>query len=341
MLQRLGGERRRAGDTRAAELAYRRALALAERHLPADDVAGARIRSDLGVLLRYTGGFDEAAVLYAHAYETLARRLGPSHPDAATVLHNIGGLANAAGQPADGEAAAREAVRIREATARADTPEAAAERAALAVLLDATGRHDEALELLHGALAILEETLGPHDHEVAVALANLAAIDARRGQLDSAERRLRRALTIKERSLGTSHLELAPTLATLGVVLTRRGEPAQAKELFQRALRLYASRGLHDHPHAAALQASLRRLETEQRRDGARPRPARTQRSTTTPIDIRRGERDVPRGDEKPLLGPAASTEQRDWRRRPRAPTRLASAGLAAPAKPAARWLSP
>ena len=55
MLQRLGGERRRAGDTRAAELAYRRALALAERHLPADDVLRARIRNDLGVLLRYTG----------------------------------------------------------------------------------------------------------------------------------------------------------------------------------------------------------------------------------------------------------------------------------------------
>jgi hypothetical protein len=62
---------------------------------------------------------------------------------------------------------------------------------------------------------------------------------------------------------GTNHLELAPTLATLADVLRRRGEPAQAGELFQRALRLYDSRGLHDHPHAAALQATLGRLENE------------------------------------------------------------------------------
>jgi tetratricopeptide (TPR) repeat protein len=261
MLQRLAGERRRAGDTQGAELAYRRALALAERHLPADDVLRARIRNDLGVLMRYMGGFDEAALLYAQAYETLAAGLGPSHPDVATVLHNIGGLACAAGRPADGEPAAREAVRIREHTAGADHPTAAAERAALAVLLDATGRHDEAHELLHGALAILEDALGPHHHEVAVTLANLAAIDARRGRLDLAERRLRRALTLKERSLGPGHLELAPTLATLADVLRRRGEPAQATELLRRALRLYDDRGLAEHPHAAALHASLGRLE--------------------------------------------------------------------------------
>jgi tetratricopeptide (TPR) repeat protein len=268
MLRRLGAERRRAGDTRAAELAYRRALALAERYLPADDVTRARVRNDLG-----TGGFDEAAALYAQAHQTLAARLGPAHTEVGTVLHNIGGLAHAAGRPADGESAAREAVRIREATARPDDAGAAAERAALAVLLDATGRHDEAHELLHGALATLEAALGPDHDEVAVALANLAAIDARHGRLDAAERRLRRALTLKERSLGASHLELAPTVATLGHVLTRRGERTQASQLFQRALRLYGSRGLFDHPHATALRASLGRSKPHTVAPGALPQP--------------------------------------------------------------------
>ena len=177
------------------------------------------------------------------------------------VLHNIGGLACAAGRAVrTGAAAAREAVRIREATAGADHPTAAAERAALAVLLDATGRHDEAHELLHGALTILEDALGPHHHEVAVALANLAAIDARRGRLDSAERRLRRALTLKERILGAGHLELAPTLATLGDVLRRAQRAGRGQgALLRRALRLDDNRGLDDHPHAAALRASLGR----------------------------------------------------------------------------------
>jgi hypothetical protein len=69
-------------------------------------------------------------------------------------------------------------------------------------------------------------------------------------------------LTLKERILGAGHIELAATLAMLGDVRRRRGDAAQAGELLKRALRLYESRGLYDHPHAAALRASLGRLET-------------------------------------------------------------------------------
>src|SRR4051812_33921989 len=106
---RFGDRHRRAGDLKAAERAYRAALAVAERHLPADHPLTARARNDLGVLLKYLGGFEEAATLYERARRSLVATLGPEHPEVATVLHNIGGLAHAAGRPADGEAAARDA----------------------------------------------------------------------------------------------------------------------------------------------------------------------------------------------------------------------------------------
>src|SRR4051794_35340649 len=97
-LSRLAGLRRRAGDLRGAERAYRRALALAEHRLPADDLAAARVRNDLGVVLKYTGGFDEAAALYQTAHAVFVARLGPAHRDVGMVLHNIGGLAHARGR---------------------------------------------------------------------------------------------------------------------------------------------------------------------------------------------------------------------------------------------------
>src|SRR3954449_7538882 len=93
-LRRLGGVRRRAGDLRGAERAYRRAPVIADQHLPADDVDVARLRNELGVVLKYTGGFAEAAELYAQAHAVLVARLGPAHADIAMVLHNIGGLAH-------------------------------------------------------------------------------------------------------------------------------------------------------------------------------------------------------------------------------------------------------
>ena len=260
-LQRIGDQRRRAGDPVQAEQAYRRALAIAERRLPRGDVATARIRNQLGVVLKYTGAFDEAAELYGQAHGALVRGLGAEHPEVATVLHNIGGLCHAAGRPADGEAPARRAVAIRERSLGTDHPDVAADRAALAAILDAMGHHDEAADLLESALAIFEATLGPDDHETAVTLSNLGAIDARRGNLQSAERRLRRALAIKERTLGTDHIELVPTLGTLGVVCRRRGATRESRELSQRALDLLLSRGLHSHPQATVLKTNLARLD--------------------------------------------------------------------------------
>src|SRR5215204_5927118 len=114
--QRLAAACRMAGDLEDAERLYRRALALAERDLPADDLITAQVRNNLGVLLKYTGGFQEAASLYERAHAVFVARLGADHPEVATVLHNIGGLAHAAGRPAEGEQPAREAVRIREAS---------------------------------------------------------------------------------------------------------------------------------------------------------------------------------------------------------------------------------
>ena len=69
------------------------------------------MRNDLGVALKYTAGFDEAAALYDRAHATFAARLGPAHPDVDMVLHNIGGLAHARGRPAEGEPAPQPSLR--------------------------------------------------------------------------------------------------------------------------------------------------------------------------------------------------------------------------------------
>jgi hypothetical protein len=79
-LDRLGGERRRAGDLNAAERVYRRALAIAERRLASADRATARVRNNLAVLLKYTGHFDEAAVLYERYANAWWQRSAPITP---------------------------------------------------------------------------------------------------------------------------------------------------------------------------------------------------------------------------------------------------------------------
>src|SRR5215217_7369909 len=89
-LDRLGGCLRRAGDTQAAEQAYREALAVADKSLASGDLTTARVRNNLAVLLKFVGRFDEATVLYERSLKDFEATLGSEHIEVATVLHNIG-----------------------------------------------------------------------------------------------------------------------------------------------------------------------------------------------------------------------------------------------------------
>jgi tetratricopeptide (TPR) repeat protein len=200
-LSRLGGLRRRAGDLRGAEKAYRRALAVAERRLPADDVIAARVRNELGVVLKYTGAFDEAASLYERAHGVFVAALGAAHPDVGMVLHNIGGLAHARGRPQDGESAARSAVSIRAAALGDDHPAVAADRA---------------------ALAIKERTLGRSHPELVPTLGTLGWVCRRTGNDRDARRLYERALDVLERQGLSRH----PHSTALKASLARLDAPA-------------------------------------------------------------------------------------------------------------------
>ena len=260
-LDRLGAERRRAGDLSAADAAYRRALVLAETHLAAGDPTTARVRNNLAVVLKYSGGFDEAAALYERSLESLTATLGPNHPRSRQYFTTSGALRT----PRDDRPparAAREAVSIREAALGRAHPESAADRAALAAILDATGRHDEAAELLEGALTIFEQALGPDHYEVGVTLGNLGAIDARRGDLGQADSRPTPRAHDQTTVARPDHVELVPTLGTLGVVCRRAGKEAEARQCYERALRLLEGRVAADHPQVATLKANVAKLAT-------------------------------------------------------------------------------
>ena len=185
VLQRLARRCRRAGDTARAEGLYRRALIVAERYLPADDLTAAPGAQRPGRVAEVHRRLRRSRTALCRRVQGLPRAPRADHPEVATVLHNLGGLAHSVGRPGDGEAAARRAVEIRDAALGPDHPDSAADRAALAAILADLGRDGEARTLLEAALAVFERALGSNHHEVAVTLGSLAALDAKRGDLAS------------------------------------------------------------------------------------------------------------------------------------------------------------
>ena len=254
-LARQGEAARLAGRWAEAETAHREAVALADQHFGAGSRETAAASHNLAVTYKYTGRFDEAERLHLGALD-VATAIGDD-AFAATILHNLGGLAHARGAHADGERWARRSVELRERTG--DDPVAlAADRGALAALLIGLDRHDEAETLLLEAHATFVAELGAGHHEVGVVEGNLAAVALARHALEDAEAHARRALALKEAHLGPAHPELAPTLTTLGTIRRRRGDGREAAALHQRAIAVLEPSVDPDHPLLETIRANLR-----------------------------------------------------------------------------------
>ncbi|MGI8633465.1 MAG: tetratricopeptide repeat protein [Solirubrobacterales bacterium] len=260
-LAALAGSFRMQGRFAEAEPLFRRALELGESTFGDHSIEVAGICNDLAITFKFSGRFADAKPLYRRALGILSAAYGTEeHPDAASIYHNLGGLAHAAGDYAAAEAPAQRAVEIREATLGADHVHSAADRSALGSILDALGRTEEAEPLFRQALAAFERHYGADHYEVAVVLNNLGAIERRRGNLDEAESLYRRALAIKERLLGEDSPETGFTLNNLALVCRATGRPGEADALYRRALHTFEQGLEPTHPATAKARANLARL---------------------------------------------------------------------------------
>jgi len=247
-----GEAARKAGDWIRAAAAHTGALELAEAAF-GESTESAAVAQNLAVVFKYTGRFDDAEALYLRALSIA--EAADDQRLVAVICHNLGGLAHARGDHAQGIPWARRSIEVR---ARLDDPVAlAGDRGALAGLLIDAGEHDEARDLLHAARAVFAEHLGEEDYEVAVVDGNLATIALARGDLVEADLRARACLAGKERHLGDDHPELAVTLTTLGTIRRRQGDAAHAVALHRRARAVLAGAVDPDHPLLRTVDENL------------------------------------------------------------------------------------
>ncbi|HTQ79749.1 MAG TPA: serine/threonine-protein kinase [Thermoanaerobaculia bacterium] len=223
---------------REAESLYRRALAIEERTLPADDPELAITLNNLGAFYGYRGDLAQAEPLLRRALHIRETALGPEHPDVAVTLNNLAILKAYEHQPKESEALFKRGLAIREATLAADHPDLAVNLEALAVLYDQEERSAEAEALHRRALAIWEKTLGPEHPRVALIVSNLAGTLVGLGRYDEAEKLYRRAIAQREKTLGPEHPDLAFSLAGLGSLYLKLRRYDEAEPLLGRALEI-------------------------------------------------------------------------------------------------------
>jgi tetratricopeptide (TPR) repeat protein len=225
-----------AGDYEAAQQELEQAYTIAGLAQAPETAATAAIEAIFIVGSR-RGRIDEALV-WARTAEVTIAALEPDAdgPLTADRLNVESVVLRKAGRHAEGDAAGRRALEIRERTLGAEHPAVATSLNNLANGAVERADFAAARELHERALGIRERMLGPDHPEVAMSATNLSAIALRQGRLDDAQALSRRALTIQESVLGPDHIDLAPALANFGNVLLTRREYALALPLFERVL---------------------------------------------------------------------------------------------------------
>jgi len=232
-----GDQHRRVGEYPAAQRVLRRALGLVESLQPPDPVLHAAVLTSQGITAKELGDLSTAARCYARVAGILAGS-GASPGDAATLEHNLAGLAYARGRYREAEEHARQAIALRRRVPRVSTLALAPDLAVLASALAAQRRYSEAATLLRQTLAAYQKARPPRRYEIAVQLHNLADVAQAVGDLAEAEDLYRRALALKEELLGPDHPEVALVANNLGTLLWQLGRWDEADACFRRALAL-------------------------------------------------------------------------------------------------------
>jgi len=255
----LGDIERRRGEYPAAGDTLQYAWRLAETIDPPAPTHQAAILTQLGILAKEQGCFDEARDRYAAVGE-LYDAHGASPAELAMLQHNLAGLAYAQQRHATAEGHARWALSLRHASGAAATVEAAADTAVLAAALAGQQKHEQARELLLDAMAWCGAARPPQRYEIAVQAHILADVEQSMGNLSLAEDLYRHALSVKERLLGQHHPEIGVLANNLGTLLQAQGRWHEAVDCYRRALAITSHAYATGHPATTAAQDNLAKL---------------------------------------------------------------------------------
>ncbi len=251
-LERLGGDAFLSGSLWAAmgnaayshgrneegQRHYEAALAQRSQVLPADHVDLAKLRSNLALIRRARGQYDEATAEFLAAAKVLERSLGESHPLVMRCLTNAGQSLNEAGKYAEARPLLERALALRISLLGPDHPELIASHAYLGIALKGEGRLQEAISQQRRGVEIAQTKLPPDHPDLGSALAALGASLMLAGQLDEALSAHQRALVLQTKDAPGSQYEASAHAAVADVLLLQH-QLARAEPEYRTAIAQY------------------------------------------------------------------------------------------------------
>jgi non-specific serine/threonine protein kinase/serine/threonine-protein kinase len=254
-LARLHADRK---DPARAETLFREALSrLADAP---DPLLEARVRGDLGGVLREEARIPEAEALQRRALELQIRAHGPVHAEVGRAWHNLAVTLVAGNRPAEAEPMLRQALAVKEAALGPDHPDVGTTLGSLASNARDDGRMDEALAFARRALAVQEKAFGPQHPLVATTLLKLGLIESERGRYEESLALFERSRAIRERAFGPDHFATAILVGNIGSAQLQLARNDEARRSLEQALAILQKTKGPSHPHTTSVQGRLGEL---------------------------------------------------------------------------------
>ncbi len=225
-----------------AEQAFRRQLAVAERHFPGETIEVAFPLHHLGEVYRASRRCAEALPLYRQALAIREKRQGPDHVEIARSLHRMGQCQTNLIRYGEAEASLKAALAIMERVSGVDSAEAATVASDLGDHYVRTGRYPEGVEVMSRVVTIRETRFGSEDARLLTPLSRLGFALLDSGRFDEAEATFRRQLAIAEARFAGDTMDVQWGLYNLGEALRRTGRCEEAEPLHRRALEIREKR---------------------------------------------------------------------------------------------------
>lgn len=236
--------------------------------------------------------FQQAESLYKQALSIFKKRVGEDHPDAVTLLNNLGCMYASQKLYPDAQHYLERALTIRQARLSPNAPELESSLKTLAKLYidqgklkDAEhlyeqhwikikgnretahlcvaaslnrlaneyGKSMKAEQLYKRALGILTECPKKDHKDVLTCLYNLSGLYRQEHRYDEAETALKQALSVAEANFGPDHEKVAASLSRLAYLYQLQKKYVESEKLYKRALDIREKKLGADHPAVADL----------------------------------------------------------------------------------------
>ncbi|MCR9166347.1 MAG: tetratricopeptide repeat protein [Nannocystaceae bacterium] len=215
--------------------------------------------SNLAVVERALGHYDEAIALHERALDAGSESLGADHPERASTMGNLGAVYMEKGEVDAALELFEEAAELRKRALGALHPSSLSSLSNFAAGLAKSGQLARSKQIFETVLERREQALGPEHPDVAQVLDNTAAVSNMLGDSKSAEALLQRSLAIKTKTVPGTMAE-AETLSHLATAKSANGDTEAAVELLERCLEIREKvRG----PEHASVGEALINLGTE------------------------------------------------------------------------------